>query len=122
VDELDLPLWLAEMARQAEQISRDTRSAVEMVISLEPGVQQSDAAAAAIAPSSVAVDVAQRQTTGMTALHDATPAHTEDPSAAQTVRPGITPGQSQRSIAAKSASSATQNQVLHRQRRINTSF
>lgn len=71
MDEPDLPLWLADMARQAERISRDTQSAVEMVISLEPDVRQPDVAAAAMAPSSAAGDLAQRQITGMTALLDA---------------------------------------------------
>lgn len=73
MDEPDLPLWLADMARQAVQISRDTRSAVEMVISLEPDVRQPDAAAAEMARSSASasVDLAQRQITGMTALLDA---------------------------------------------------
>jgi hypothetical protein len=63
-----MPRWLADMARQADRISREMQPAVEMARSMEPHIAQATEAAATMAP---AFDLVQRQRTGMTAVLDA---------------------------------------------------
>ena len=71
MDQPEMPPWLADLARQAERISREMQPAVEMVQSMEPYVRQASEAAAAMAPAFAAVELMQRESTGMTAVLDA---------------------------------------------------
>ena len=51
VDEPEMPRWLADMARQADRISREMQPAVEMARSMEPHIAQATEAAATMAPA-----------------------------------------------------------------------